>query len=137
MADLVNLVASSFPSDRKKYDSVVIISNNVKKIRQIYEVIPKDTEISILSSKSRVVESFDNSQISVQLLDESLSSMGLQILTQLHDMILQAIGEGRISRCEKILAELINWGNKKVQQAGALYRSFYMFVSLILARWTF
>ncbi len=106
MADLVNLVASSFPSDRKKYDSVVIISNNVKKIRQIYEVIPKDTEISILSSKSRVVESFDNSQISVQLLDESLSSMGLQILTQLHDMILQAIGEGRISRGEKILAVL-------------------------------
>jgi len=32
--------------------------------------------------------------------------MGLQVLTQMHDMILQAIGEGRISRGEKILVVL-------------------------------
>ena len=106
MADLISLVASSFPSDRKQYDTVVIISNNVKKIRQIHEAIPNDVEISILSSKTRVVESFENSKIVVQLLEEPLTSMGLQILNQLHDMILQAIGEGRISRGDKILAIL-------------------------------
>ena len=106
MVDLAKLVASSFPSDRKQFDSVIIISNSVKKIKQIYNVIPKDTEITILSSKSRVVESFEGSEISVQLMDESLSAMGLQILTQLHDMILQAIGEGRISRGERILVVL-------------------------------
>ena len=103
MVDLAKLVASAFPSDRKQFDSVIIISNSVKKIKEIHNVVPKDTEITILSSKSRVVESFDESDISVQLMDESLSSMGLQILTQLHDMILQAIGEGRISRGERIL----------------------------------
>ena len=106
MVDLAKLVASAFPSDRKQFDSVIIISNSVKKIKEIYYVIPKETEITILSSKSRVVESFDESDISVQLMDESLSSMGLQILTQLHDMILQAIGEGRISRGERILVVL-------------------------------
>ena len=106
MVDLAKLVSSSFPSDRKQFDSVIIISNSVKKIKQIYNVIPKDTEITILSSKSRVVESFEESEISVQLMDESLSAMGLQILTQLHDMILQAIGEGRISRGERILVVL-------------------------------
>ncbi|MFL2882191.1 MAG: DNA integrity scanning protein DisA nucleotide-binding domain protein [Candidatus Poseidoniaceae archaeon] len=106
MVDLAKLVASAFPSDRKQFDSVIIISNSVKKIKEIYHVIPKDTEITILSSKSRVVESFDESDISVQLMDESLSAMGLQILTQLHDMVLQAIGEGRISRGERILVVL-------------------------------
>ena len=69
MVDLAKLVSSSFPSDRKQFDSVIIISNSVKKIKQIYNVIPKDTEITILSSKSRVVESFEESEISVQLMD--------------------------------------------------------------------
>tara|TARA_B100001250_G_C19802646_1_gene791791 strand:+ start:1107 stop:1955 length:849 start_codon:yes stop_codon:yes gene_type:complete len=106
VVDLVNLVASSFPTDRKQYDSVIIISNSVKKIRQIHGVIPKEAELTILTSKSRVIESFEESGILVQLMDESLSSMGLQVLTQMHDMILQAIGEGRISRGEKILVVL-------------------------------
>jgi len=106
VVDLVNLVASSFPTDRKQYDSVIIISNSVKKIRQVHGVIPKEAELTILTSKSRVIESFEESGILVQLMDESLSSMGLQVLTQMHDMILQAIGEGRISRGEKILVVL-------------------------------
>ncbi|DAC54100.1 MAG TPA: hypothetical protein HA359_02665, partial [Candidatus Poseidoniaceae archaeon] len=103
MVDLVNSVASSFPSDRKSFDSVIMISNSVKKIRQIHEVIPKNVKTTILTSKSRVIESFVEDEILVEMMDESLSSMGLQVLSQLHDMILQAIGEGRISRGEKIL----------------------------------
>ena len=79
MVDLAKLVASAFPSDRKQFDSVIIISNSVKKIKEIHNVIPNDAEITILSSKSRVVESFDDSDISVQLMDESLSSMGLPV----------------------------------------------------------
>ena len=39
-------------------------------------------------------------------MDEPLSSMGLQVLTQMHDMIIQAIGEGNISRGDKILVAL-------------------------------
>ena len=106
MVDLVNSVASSFPSDRKSFDSVIMISNSVKKIRQIHEVIPKNVQTTILTSKSRVIESFAEDEILVEMMDESLSSMGLQVLSQLHDMILQAIGEGRISRGEKILVIL-------------------------------
>jgi hypothetical protein len=94
VVDLAKLVASAFPSDRKQFDSVIIISNSVKKIKEIFHVIPKDIEITILSSKSRVVESFDESDISVQLMDESLSAMGLQILTQLHDMVLHENSSG-------------------------------------------
>ena len=83
-----------------------MISNSVKKIRQIHEVIPKNVKTTILTSKSRVIESFVEDEILVEMMDESLSSMGLQVLSQLHDMILQAIGEGRISRGEKILVIL-------------------------------
>ena len=80
-----------------------MISNSAKKIRQIHSAIPDNVNTTILTSKSRVIESFIDDDIIVQMMDESLSSMGLQVLSQLHDMILQAIGEGRISRGEKIL----------------------------------
>ena len=83
-----------------------MISNSVKKIRQIHAVIPSDVDRTILTSKSRVIESFADDEITVEMMDESLSSMGLQVLSQLHDMILQAIGEGRIARGEKILVIL-------------------------------
>jgi len=106
LVDLVQSVASSFPTDRKSFDSVIMISNSVTKIRQIYDVIPTEIGTTILTSKSRVIESFADDDIAVVMMDESLSAMGLQILNQLHDMILQAIGEGRIARGEKILVVL-------------------------------
>ena len=106
MVDLAQSVAAAFPTDRKSFDSVIMISNSVTKIRQIHDVIPSDVRTTILTSKSRVIESFADDDITVELMDESLSIMGLQILNQLHDMILQAIGEGRISRGEKILVVL-------------------------------
>ena len=102
MVDLVQSVASSFPTDRKSFDSVIMISNSVTKIRQIHEVIPSGIGTTILTSKSRVIESFADDDIAVVMMDESLSTMGLQILNQLHDMILQAIGEGRIARGENL-----------------------------------
>ena len=90
MVDLVQSVASSFPTDRKSFDSVIMISNSVTKIRQIHGVIPSGTGTTILTSKSRVIESFADDDIAVVMMDESLSTMGLQILNQLHDMILQS-----------------------------------------------
>ena len=83
-----------------------MISNSAKKIRQIHSAIPSHVSTTILTSKSRVIESFIDEDIIVQMMDESLSSMGLQVLSQLHDMILQAIGEGRISQGKKILVVL-------------------------------
>jgi hypothetical protein len=94
------MVASSFPTDRRSYDSVLMISNSARKIKTIAEVIPKGVELSVLTSQSRVVESLSETDIEATMIEENLSSMGLFILTQLHDLILQAIGEGRISRGE-------------------------------------
>ena len=106
MVDLVQSVSDAFPTDRRSFDSVIMISNSAKKIRQIHTAIPSNVNTTILTSKSRVIESFIDDDIIVQMMDESLSSMGLQVLSQLHDMILQAIGEGRISQGEKILVIL-------------------------------
>jgi len=106
MVDLVSMVASSFPSDRRAYDSVLMISNSTRKIRTVAEVIPKGVELSVLTSQSRVVDSLNETEIEATMIEENLSSMGLYILTQLHDLILQAIGEGRISRGERILVVL-------------------------------
>lgn len=106
MVDLVSMVASSFPTDRRSYDSVLMIANSTRKIRSVAEVIPKGVELSVLTSQSRVVESLAETEIEATMIEETLSSMGLSILTQLHDLILQAIGEGRISRGERILVVL-------------------------------
>jgi hypothetical protein len=56
-----------------------MISNSVTKIRQIYDVIPTEIGTTILTSKSRVIESFADDDIAVVMMDESLSAMGLQI----------------------------------------------------------
>lgn len=106
MVDLVSMVASSFPTDRRSYDSVLMIANSTRKIRSVAQVIPKGVELSVLTSQSRVVESLAETEIEATMIEETLSSMGLSILTQLHDLILQAIGEGRISRGERILVVL-------------------------------
>ena len=71
MVDLVQSVASSFPTDRKSFDSVIMISNSVTKIRQIYDVIPTEIGTTILTSKSRVIESFADDDIAVVMMDES------------------------------------------------------------------
>jgi len=88
------------------YDSVLMLSNSIRKIRQVSGIIPKGVSLSILTSQSRVIESLLENKIDATLIDETLSSMGLGVLTQLHDLILQAIGEGRISRGERILVVL-------------------------------
>ncbi|MEC8541047.1 MAG: hypothetical protein VXY53_04330 [Candidatus Thermoplasmatota archaeon] len=91
MVDLVQSVSDAFPTDRKSFDSVIMISNSAKKIRQIHSAIPSHVSTTILTSKSRVIESCIVEDIIVQMMDESQSSMGLQVISQLHDMILQAI----------------------------------------------
>lgn len=106
MVDLVSMVASSFPTDRRTYDSVLMLSNSTRKIRMVSEVVPKGVGLSVLTSQSRVIESLNDTPIEATIIEENLSSMGLLILTQLHDLILQAIGEGRISRGERILVVL-------------------------------
>ncbi len=106
MVDLVSMVVSSFPSDRRTYDSVLMLSNSTRKVKLVAEVVPKGVELSIITSQNRVVESLKESNINATMIDENLSSIGLGVLTQLHDLILQAMGESRISRGERILVVL-------------------------------
>ena len=53
-----------------------------------------------------MAENLEGSGIECTLLDESLTSQGLSVLTQMHDLVLQAIGEGRLSRGERLLVVL-------------------------------
>ena len=106
MVDLVSMVVSSFPSDRRTYDSVLMLSNSTRKVKLVAEVVPKGVELSIITSQNRVVESLKENNINATMIDENLSSIGLGVLTQLHDLILQAMGESRISRGERILVVL-------------------------------
>ena len=106
MVDLVSMVVSSFPSDRRTYDSVLMLSNSTRKVKLVAEVVPKGVDLSIITSQNRVVESLKESNIDATIIDENLSSIGLGVLTQLHDLILQAMGESRISRGERILVVL-------------------------------
>jgi hypothetical protein len=82
MVDLVSMVASSFPTDRRMYDSVLMLSNSIRKIRQVSGIIPKGVSLSILTSQSRVIESLLENKIDATLIDETLSSMGLGVLVK-------------------------------------------------------
>ncbi len=48
MVDLVSMVVSSFPSDRRTYDSVLMLSNSTRKVKLVAEVVPKGVELSII-----------------------------------------------------------------------------------------
>jgi DNA integrity scanning protein DisA with diadenylate cyclase activity len=53
-----------------------------------------------------VSENLKESGIDVVILEESLSAQGLSVLNNLHDIILQGLGEGRFKSNDKILAIL-------------------------------
>ena len=77
MVDLVSMVVSSFPSDRRTYDSVLMLSNSTRKVKLVAEVVPKGVELSIITSQNRVVESLKENNINATMIDENLSSIGL------------------------------------------------------------
>jgi DNA integrity scanning protein DisA with diadenylate cyclase activity len=62
--------------------------------------------LTVLTSQNRVIENLNESGIECTLLDESLTAQGLNVLNQMHDLVLQAIGEGRLSRGERLLVVL-------------------------------
>lgn len=77
-----------------------------EQIQLVAEVLPKEMPLTVLTSQNRVAENLIGSGIECTLLDESLTSQGLNVLTQMHDLVLQAIGEGRLSRGERLLVVL-------------------------------
>ena len=106
MVDLPNMVASTIENDRSGFTAAVLLSNNSRTVRKIRELLPTKLRMVTLTSSSKVYENLKESNIDVELLEDSLSSQGLSVLNSLHDIILQGLGEGRFKSNDRILAML-------------------------------
>jgi DNA integrity scanning protein DisA with diadenylate cyclase activity len=106
MVDLAAMVSATLAADRKQFNSVLMMASNARKVRLVADVLPKDLPLTVLTSQNRVIENLNESGIECTLLDESLTAQGLNVLNQMHDLVLQAIGEGRLSRGERLLVVL-------------------------------
>ena len=57
-----------------------------------------------LTSSAKVRENLTELGLDVEILEDSLSSQGLSVLNNLHDIVLQGLGEGRFNSSDRILA---------------------------------
>jgi DNA integrity scanning protein DisA with diadenylate cyclase activity len=106
MVDLAAMVTSTLSSERRSFQSVLMLANSVRKVKMVAEVLPKELDLKVLSSQSRVVEALHEAGIESSLLEESLSSQGLGVLNHMHELVLQAIGEGNLASGERLLVVL-------------------------------
>ena len=106
MVDLQNLVASAIENERSGFSTAVLLSNNSRTVRKIREVLPPKLRLITLTSSAKVSDNLKNSGIDVVILEESLSAQGLSVLNNLHDIILQGLGEGGFKSNDRILAIL-------------------------------
>ena len=103
---LPELVSSIFTDSNHRISMVLILTNKTKTARSIYEVLPKKLSCKVMTSSTNVHDVLSNEKIPTQLVEESLSAMGLSVLNSLHDLILQVLGENQYNSGEKILAVL-------------------------------
>ena len=106
MVDLAAMVSSTLSADRNPFNAVLMMASNARKVRQVADVLPDGIPLTVLTSQNRVIEHLQESGIECTLLEESLTAQGLGVLNQMHDLVLQAIGEGRLSRGERLLVVL-------------------------------
>jgi len=106
MVDLPNLVASAIENERSGFSTAVLLSNNSRIVRKIREVLPPKLRLITLTSSAKVSDNLKDSGIDVVILEESLSAQGLSVLNNLHDIILQGLGEGGFKSNDRILAIL-------------------------------
>ena len=106
MVDLSGLVANTIANDRSGFSCAVIISNNSRIVHQILEELPNGIRSVALTSSSTVFNKLKESDIESKLLEDSLSSQGLSVLVNLHDLVLQGLGEGNFNSSDRILAIL-------------------------------
>ena len=106
MVDLSRLVANTIANDRSGFSCAVIISNNSRIVHQILEELPNGIRSVALTSSSNVFNKLKESDIESKLLEDSLSSQGLSVLVNLHDLVLQGLGEGNFNSSDRILAIL-------------------------------
>ena len=106
MVDLPKMVESALLSDRQGVTTAVILSNNSRVVKKISEVLPKKLNFVALTSSAKVKQSLEDLDFEVRLLEDSLSSQGLSVLSSLNDIILQGLGEGQFTSSDRILAIL-------------------------------
>ena len=106
MVDLPNMVASAIESERSQFSVAVLLSNNSITTKKIREILPKKMRLVTLTSSTKVRENLEELGLEVEMLEDSLSSQGLSVLNNLHDIILQGLGEGKFASNDRILAIL-------------------------------
>jgi DNA integrity scanning protein DisA with diadenylate cyclase activity len=104
LVDLPKLVASAIEGERSDFSVAVLLSNSSITAKKIREVLPKKLRLVTLTSSSKVRENLNELGLDVEILEDSLSSQGLSVLNNLHDIVLQGLGEGRFNSSDRILA---------------------------------
>ena len=98
------MVASAIEGERSDFSVAVLLSNSSITAKKIREVLPKKLRLVTLTSSSKVRENLTELGLDVEILEDSLSSQGLSVLNNLHDIVLQGLGEGRFNSSDRILA---------------------------------
>ena len=95
MVDLPNMVASAIEGERSDFSVAVLLSNSSITARKIRDVLQK-VRLLTLTSSSKVKENLTDLGLEVEILEDSLSSQGLSVLNNLHDIVLQGLREEQI-----------------------------------------
>ena len=98
------MVASAIEGERSDFSVAVLLSNSSITAKKIRDVLPKKLRLVTLTSSSKVRENLTELDVDVEILEDSLSSQGLSVLNNLHDIVLQGLGEGRFNSSDRILA---------------------------------
>ena len=98
------MVASAIEGERSDFSVAVLLSNSSITAKKIREVLPKKLRLVTLTSSAKVRENLAELGLEVEILEDSLSSQGLSVLNNLHDIVLQGLGEGRFNSSDRILA---------------------------------
>ena len=98
------MVASAIEAERSDFSVAVLLSNSSITAKKIREVLPKKLRLVTLTSSAKVRENLTELGLDVEILEDSLSSQGLSVLNNLHDIVLQGLGEGRFNSSDRILA---------------------------------
>ena len=98
------MVASAIEGERSDFSVAVLLSNSSITAKKIRDVLPKKLRLVTLTSSSKVRENLTELGLDVEILEDSLSSQGLSVLNNLHDIVLQGLGEGRFNSSDRILA---------------------------------
>ena len=98
------MVASAIEGERSDFSVAVLLSNSSITAKKIREVLPKKLRLVTLTSSAKARENLTSLGLEVEILEDSLSSQGLSVLNNLHDIVLQGLGEGRFNSSDRILA---------------------------------